>query len=135
MAHPLCAHHALQMNNEIPFTQFMLPHGRRNEISIERPEPIAEKARALLELGLSFQIEMLTTGQIHMTVSDTVNEEDLYAKVVRNGPDVPVAVDKMITEAYQGLIEHPRRVCRACGEPMDPTTPPDRHHCDKCATV
>lgn len=81
---------------EIPFTQFMLPDGRRKPITIERPEPIVRKALELISKGYEFHIETLTTGEIHMTISD--GEDDVACELCQNGPDVPVHVDKMITE-------------------------------------
>lgn len=92
------------MNTAVPFTQFMRPSGRPANVIIDRPVEIAEKAQALIAKGYELQIEVLTTSQIHMTVSDTREEEDLYVELCSNGPEVLPTVDKLITDAYTGLI-------------------------------
>lgn len=79
----------------IPFTQFLRPDGREVQTAIDRPEEIAKKAQALIEKGYAFHIEELTTGAIHMTISD--GEDDVAAEICPNGPAVPEMVDKMIT--------------------------------------
>ena len=84
---------------EIPFTQYMRPDGRRVEISIERPEEICKKAEAIINAGYCFEIEVLTTGLVSMTISDDEADHDM--EIVDNGPGVPVAVDRMINRFYE----------------------------------
>ena len=52
----------------IPFTQYKLPHGARIEVSINRPEAIAEKAKRIIEAGYRFECEILTTGHVSFTI-------------------------------------------------------------------
>lgn len=83
----------------IPFTQYLLPNGRKQEVTINRPKEIYDKAMAIIAAGYCFEIELLGTGHVHMTISN--DEEDLTCEVVPNGPEVPKAVDRMITRFYQ----------------------------------
>ncbi len=78
----------------IEFTQYLMPDGAQKKIHIARPEAIETKAREIMSKGFRFEAEMLTTGEISLTISD--GEEDLDIEVVSNGPDVPVAVDRMV---------------------------------------
>lgn len=80
----------------IPFTQFMLPNGARRSIEIERPEAITEKAEAIIKAGFRFEVEILSTGHVSLTI--TGDNIDVAIRVVSNGFAVAVAaaVDDMI---------------------------------------
>lgn len=83
----------------IPFTQYVLPDGRAKEVSIERPAEIGLKAMEILARGWRFECEMLTNGDVSMTVTD--DDEDADIEVVPNGPDVPIAVDRLIERFFE----------------------------------
>ena len=87
-------------SGSIPFTQFILPNGRREATSITRPPEILEKANLLLAAGFSFEIEVLTNGFVSMEVLSRAKEITLSHKVCANGPDVPVEVDDLVNEAF-----------------------------------
>ena len=87
----------------IPFTQFLMPDGREKPVTIDRPSGVEAKARALIEAGFRFEIEMLQTGEISMEICDSEGETVLGAEVCGNGPQVPVAIDKMIEDATKQL--------------------------------
>ena len=57
----------------IPFTQYLLPNGRRKEVTIEVDQDVAEKARELIAEGLAFECEVLTTGHVSLTITDQTN--------------------------------------------------------------
>jgi hypothetical protein len=83
----------------IPFTQFLMPNGRKEQVWIKRPAPIEEKAAAILAKGLRFECEMLSDyATIHLTISDPAEGEDVAVKLCSNGPAVPDAVDSLIAE-------------------------------------
>jgi hypothetical protein len=82
------------MNASIPFTQYMLPNGRKVDVSIERPSDIAAAAADIINRGYRFECEMLTTGDVSLTIAD--DDGDLDIEVVPNGKDVPAAVDRLI---------------------------------------
>ena len=84
----------------IPFTQFLMPNGRKNLVTIDRPDKVEKQAEALIAANLSLEIEMLTTGEISMTVEDHSEENTVAIRVCHNGPDVPINVDDMIDEAW-----------------------------------
>lgn len=81
---------------DIPFTQFMRPHGRPVPVLIARPEPIATLAKELAAVNCRFEIEELRTGEVSMTIEDGTVDEDgaLAQEVVENGPAVVEAVDR-----------------------------------------
>jgi len=83
----------------IPFTQFMRPTGRPMPVSIKRPDDIATKASAIIDAGYRFECEMLTTGDVSLTVTD--DHGDLEIEVVPNGTDVPAAVDRLVERAFK----------------------------------
>lgn len=82
----------------IPFIQYLLPDGRRRDISIERDQLTEVKANAILDKGFHFEAEMLRTGDISLTIHDPENEEDVAIEICKNGPEVLKAVDKLILE-------------------------------------
>lgn len=79
----------------IPFTQFVPPHGKRRETSIEVSPAIHEKAMRLIADGLSFECEILSTGEVSITITDS-EEGDLDIRVVPNGPLVRDAVEDLV---------------------------------------
>jgi hypothetical protein len=81
-------------NRLIPFTQYLRPNGRRTEVRIERPKDVYEKAMNIIDAGYRFEAEVLTTGDISLTI--TGKDDDCACEVVLNGPEVPLAVDRMI---------------------------------------
>ena len=87
---------------EITFTQFLMPNGRQAPVIIDRPDDVGEKAKQLLDSGCRLEIEMLQTGEISMTVErdqDDGEIELLAQEICSNGPPVPIAIDKLISEA------------------------------------
>lgn len=86
----------------IPFTQYLRPDGRRVSITTERPQPIEAMADAVIAAGLTFTAEELLTGHVNLTVEHP-EDGDLFGEVVRNGPDVPAAVDRLVEAAFASL--------------------------------
>ena len=91
----------------IAFTQFLMPDGRQVPTTIMRPEAVAAIAEAVVRAGGRFEIEMLSTGEISMTVEHPDFEADDRGPVAieccANGPDVPAAVDRLIVAAAGAL--------------------------------
>jgi hypothetical protein len=91
------------MKDSIPFTQYLMPNGERRSIEIKRPEDIYEKAMDIIKAGHCFEAEMLRTGEISLTIFNVAEEEDVDIEVIANGPEVPLAVDRMVTRFYNAL--------------------------------
>lgn len=81
----------------IPFTQFVAPHGRQKTVFIQVRPDVADKAHSLIARGLSFECEVLSTGEVSATITDP-EEGDLDIVVVPNGPGVREAIERMIEE-------------------------------------
>jgi len=86
----------------IPFTQYLRPDGRKRRIEMTVVGGVAEAADRILRHGWVFEVEELTTGDASLTVSD--GEEDVATEVVPNGPEVPVAIERLVMAAAS-LIE------------------------------
>ena len=80
--------------SDIPFTQYLRPDGRKAEVSIDRPDEISILANRIIACGFRFECEHLMTGHASFTISDDDDDHDI--EVVRNGPDVPAAIDRMV---------------------------------------
>lgn len=96
--------------SEISFTQYLMPHGRKDTVRIDRPEDIAAKAAIIASAGYTLACEMLSDFQ---TISLTVENDDgdFDIEICANGPDVPAAVDRLIIRASSRLpspaLSHP----------------------------
>lgn len=85
----------------VTFTEYVLPRGDKRPGHFDLPNEVADKAHALQERGMGFEIERLTTGEISLTIvgEDQDGEEgDLDIEVVPNQPG-------MVTAGATALIE------------------------------
>lgn len=87
----------------VPFTQFLMPNGRRQEVTIDQPPEIEALAKRIIAAGHRFEIEMLRTGEISMEIVRDVPDADIddsiAGEICPNGPPVHLAVEKMIRDA------------------------------------
>lgn len=81
---------------DIAFTQYLRPHGRPVPVFINMPDAVAAKADLIVSAGFRFECEELTTGRISLTIHDPDEEDDVAIEVVPNGPEVPVAIERLI---------------------------------------
>lgn len=91
------------------FTQYILPHGRREPVSIERPDEIEALAKQFIDSGGRYECEVLTTGHVSLTAVHTVDDEeqDVAIEVCANGPDVPVRVDQLVRKSIEFIPAQP----------------------------
>lgn len=81
----------------VPFTQYLRPNGRQVQVEIALDADTELKARAILDAGYTFEIEVLRTDEVSATIHSPVLEEDVHhARIVPNGPQVPTAIKHMI---------------------------------------
>jgi hypothetical protein len=93
----------------IPFTQYLLPNGRRERVTIDRPPEIEALAQKALDAGVRFEAEILTTGQVSFEALLPEGGEDgepltLAMEIVANGPAVPRAIDDLVTQAATSIL-------------------------------
>lgn len=88
---------------EIPFTQYLRPDGRKVDVSIEVSDEVGTKAHAIIAAGYRFECEILTTGQVSVTITD--DEADHAIEIVMNGPDIPVTVERLIMNFVIPTVE------------------------------
>lgn len=91
--------------HDVPFTQYLRPDGRRQQVCIARPPEIAALAKRVLEAGYHFDIEELRDGTVSMTVESNIPNDDEQAPIAielcPNGPAVPPTVDRLIQTAAE----------------------------------
>lgn len=81
----------------IPFTQYLRPDGRRQQVSVERSPEIEAIAQEIRAKGYVFTCEVLLTGQVSLAVESPHEDEgDIDIEIVQNGPGVGEAVDKLV---------------------------------------
>lgn len=80
---------------DIEFIQYLMPDGRPQIVRIDRPDVIARKAAEIMKLGNRFECEMLSDyATVSLTITDDQGDVDI--EVVPNGPEVPMAVDRLV---------------------------------------
>jgi hypothetical protein len=84
------------------FTQFLLPHGERRPMEIDRSPEIEAKAAELVKRGCYFEIEILRTDKINMDCQQA--GELICGELCDNGPPVPEHVDKLVNRAYDIVV-------------------------------
>lgn len=90
----------------IPFTQYMLPNGRRRAEKIDRPPEIEALAERFIAAGGRYECEILTTGLVSITAVFLVGNElqDIAIEVCpNNGPAVEDAVDFVVRSSIAFL--------------------------------
>ena len=99
-------------NVAIPFTQFLLPDGRKRSVSIERPGEVARLAHELIDAGYRFECECLPGGNdVSLTCENDEfgDSRDVIAIVVAtNGPGIPDVVDQLVHNAHEALATRGR---------------------------
>lgn len=91
----------------IPFTQFLMPFGRRTQTTVDMPEEIEKLAKDFIKAGGWFESEMLSSGHVSLTACWNVDgeDEDIAIEVVENGPRVIGAVERLVRKAAQFAID------------------------------
>lgn len=89
----------------IPFTQYMMPDGRKTYHEVKRPPEIEEMAHRVIADGLRFESEVLSTGEVSITVFDPRIEEDVAIEICPNGPEIRAATDKLVKDAFGRLAQ------------------------------
>ena len=72
---------------EVDVMQFLMPNGRQVPCKTDLPIETQAAYQDMLAHGCRFEAEMLTTGQVSVTISN--GEEDVDISVTVNGPEVP----------------------------------------------
>lgn len=82
----------------VTFTQYVLPHGRRREESIERPTEIEAIAERFIESGGRYECEVLTTGHVSLTAVKEVGgeQQDVEIIVCDNDYHISERVDELV---------------------------------------
>lgn len=86
----------------IPFTQFMLPNGRRVQVSVDRSSEVEEKAQKLISEGFAFEVEILRNGVVNMDCNR--GDVILGQELATNDTDVPEKVDRLVNKAYERFL-------------------------------
>ena len=88
----------------IEMTQFIAPNGERKTFLVERPEDIEAKAGEIIDAGYKFECEVLTTGQVSLTIADPSEGEDVDIEVTVNDSSVNESLDRMINRFHKGMV-------------------------------
>jgi hypothetical protein len=82
---------------DIAFTQYLRPHGKTREMTIQRPDDIAATAQWVIDHGGAFTAEELSNSVISMACE--FEDEDIAMELCNNGPEVLGAVDKLVEQS------------------------------------
>lgn len=109
----------------IPFTQYLRPDGRKQDVLTSDPSYTDEDlkaAQAIIDAGFRFEIEVLTNGMISMTISDS--DGDYVNKLCSNTISVPDTVKRLIhtydIETLKSLRDQQYEIDNEEGEDDEP---------------
>lgn len=71
---------------QVPITQYLLPDGRKRDISIDVPDSLAPKLKKIAKAGLSIEAEVLTTTEVSFTLACHKYAADYDILICTNGP-------------------------------------------------
>ncbi len=80
----------------IPFIQYLLPNGHREYVEVCRSEEVETKAGQIIAAGFWFEVEMLRTGAVSVTITNDEDGDVAIEVASTDGPEVLEAVDRMI---------------------------------------
>lgn len=83
----------------IPFTQYLLPTGRKRAIEIERSAETEAAAKRFIAAGGWFEVEMLSDMKtVSLTAGHLIEDEpqDVACELCENGPEIANAVDRLV---------------------------------------
>lgn len=78
----------------VEITQFMRPSGRTVATSTPLPVNTKTKYFDMLKANCHFEAEVLSTGEISLTVSNSTSDVD--CEITSNGPEVQAGLVKML---------------------------------------
>lgn len=81
---------------DVFLTQYLLPDGRKRETHITLPDEAERPYIEMLGYSCRLEAEILSTGEVSVTVFHVEEEIDLDIEVVPNGPEVQDALMKML---------------------------------------
>lgn len=94
---------------EIPFTQYLMPDGRKKATSIVVDDAVGEQAKGLIAAGYIFESEVLSTDEVSLTCThnDSEDGDPLTIEVIPNGPEVLEAAKRLVVDAV-ALVSTPQ---------------------------
>lgn len=98
----------------IPFTQYKLPDGRKQEVFFSTTPEIEAQAQRFIKAGGRYECEILTTGEVSLTAEinnlyDDDESPHMCIQICKNGPDVIKKVEELVKNSveYLHLIANP----------------------------
>lgn len=77
--------------------EFIPPHGRQKMTSLEIPDRYTELYQEMISSGCELQAELLNTGEVSLTVTNSDRDVDII--IVSVGPSVMEAVCQLLENA------------------------------------
>ena len=84
-----------------------MPNGRQRCEWIKRSADIEALAQKLIDFGWRFECEMLSTGEISLTIFAIEEEEDVCIEIIPNGLEVLDAVDRLVNKGHALCLAQP----------------------------
>ena len=83
------------------FTQYILPHGRKTLQYFECDDEILKKYEFIKKKGMRFEVEILTNGEVSLTIFNVETEVDEFIELCSNGPVVREAISRLVDAGYE----------------------------------
>lgn len=85
---------------EITFTQFILPHGRREQVTFPCSEEVRLLANEIEAENFTFECEQLRTGIWSFTISDTEVESDVLIEICEDTKEARIKTIEQLVKQF-----------------------------------
>ena len=89
----------------IPFIQYLRPDGQRVPVFFDTTSDQVDKAKKIMAQGYVFEAEVLTTGEVSLTVTN--DDGDIASQICPNGPGLEKHVEALVNDAFNMLQKVP----------------------------
>lgn len=96
------------MTHDIPFTEYVLPNGRKRALTFQtESREVFDASRKIIDAGLRFEVERLRNGSVSATI--TGQNADVAFALIHDDKDVQSRVERMIMDGadnLKALLQH-----------------------------
>ncbi len=82
---------------EAQVTQFIVPHGRQDNVSVFLPDNVKVKYHDMVKCGCRLTAEVLLTKEVSLAIEQP-ELGDYSTEITNNGPSVKLCIERLLEE-------------------------------------
>jgi len=90
-----------ETQHHVRFIEFVRPNGKQKEQTILRGKDTFDKSEWLWEHGYRLTAELIPGNLVSLIVDHPASQRDVVLGLIKNGPEIEEAVDKLVKDAYE----------------------------------